>query len=205
MDGRLDPDQPVEAPHGFECHRGATAKAHRTRATMTPTTYSAHEHLRDGRPVEIRALRPEDEADMLAAIDRIGRDSLQRRFFVTKRGFSEGEKAFFMKIDFVNHVALVAQIEEDGRPAIVGGARYVVVKPGQAEVAFMVVDAYQGQGIGGILTRHLLGLARAAGLKELVAEVLPENAAMRKVLAKFGFRSGRGIDPQLVHMILPLL
>src|ERR1700748_3443692 len=108
---------------------------------MTPATYLAREHLRDGRAIEIRALRPDDEADMLAAIDRIGKDSLQRRFFVTKRGFSDAEKTFFMKIDFINHVALVAQMEEDGRPAIIGGARYVVVKPGQAEVAFMVVDA----------------------------------------------------------------
>jgi len=170
-----------------------------------PATYSAHEHLRDGRPIEVRALRADDEADMLAAIDRIGRDSLQRRFFVTKRGFSEAEKAFFMKIDFVNHVALVAQIDEDDRPAIVGGARYVVVKPGQAEVAFMVVDAYQGQGIGAILTRHLAGLARGAGLKELIADVLPENAAMRKVLNKFGFKPGRSTDPQVVHLTLPLL
>jgi RimJ/RimL family protein N-acetyltransferase len=174
-------------------------------ATMKPATYSAHEHLRDGRPIEIDALHPEDEADMLAAVGRIGKDSLQRRFFVTKKGFSEAEKAFFMKIDFVNHVALVAHIEEDGHPVIVGGARYVVVKPGQAEVAFMVVDAYQGQGIGGVLTRHLLGLARAGGLKELVAEVLPENASMRKVLGKFGFRAARSSDPQVVHMVLPLL
>ena len=127
---------------------------------------------------------------MLAAIDRIGTESRQRRFFVTKRGFSEKEKAFFMQIDFVNHVALVAQTEEDERPFIIGGARYVVVKPGQAEVAFMVVDAYQGQGIGAILTRHLAGLARAAGLKELIAEVLPGNTAMLKVLNKFGFRPG---------------
>jgi RimJ/RimL family protein N-acetyltransferase len=124
---------------------------------------------------------------------------------VTKRGFSEAEKAFFMKIDFVNHVALVAQIEEDGRPAIVGGARYVAVNPGQAEVAFMVVDACQGRGIGAILTRHLVDLARAAGLKELIAEVLPENTAMRKVLGKFGFRVGRSADPQVVHMTMPLL
>jgi RimJ/RimL family protein N-acetyltransferase len=172
---------------------------------MTAAAYSAHEHLRDGRPIEIRALRPDDEADMLAAIDRIGKDSLQRRFFVTKKGFSEAEKAFFMKIDFVNHVALIAHIEEDGRRVIAGGARYVVVKPDQAEVAFMVVDAYQGQGIGGILTRHLVGLARSAGLKELVAEVLPENMSMRKVLGKFGFRTGRSADPQVVHMSLPLL
>ncbi|WP_249780204.1 GNAT family N-acetyltransferase [Bradyrhizobium sp. dw_411] len=168
-------------------------------------SYSALEHLRDGRPIEIRALQLADEADMLAAIDRIGPESRQRRFFVTKRGFSEQEKAFFMKIDFVDHVALVVQIEEDKRPVIIGGARYVVVKPGQAEVAFMVIDAYQGQGIGAILTRHLAGLARAAGLKELIAEVLPQNTAMLKVLTKFGFRPGRRTDPQVAHLILPLL
>jgi RimJ/RimL family protein N-acetyltransferase len=172
---------------------------------MTPATYSAREHLRDGRPVEIRALRPDDEADMLAAIDRTGADSLHRRFFVTKRGFSEKERAFFMNIDFVDHVALVAVIDEGGRPAIVGGSRYVVTKPGEAEVAFVVVDAFQGQGIGALLTRHLTGLARAAGLKELVADVLPENIAMRKVLGKFAFRTARGLDPQVLHLTLPLL
>jgi RimJ/RimL family protein N-acetyltransferase len=175
------------------------------RGATTPATYSAREHLRDGRPVEIRALRPDDEADMLAAIDRTGAESLQRRFFVPKRGFSDKEKAFFMNIDFVNHVALVAVIDEDGRPAIVGGSRYVVTGPGEAEVAFVVVDAFQGQGIGGLLTRHLTGLARAAGLRELVADVLPENTAMRAVLGKFGFRTARSLDPQVIHLTLPLL
>jgi RimJ/RimL family protein N-acetyltransferase len=172
---------------------------------MTPDSYSAREQLRDGRPVEIRALRPDDEADMLAAIDHTGPESLQRRFFVPKRGFSEREKAFFMKIDFVNHVALVAVIGEDGGSAIVGGGRYIVTEPGKAEVAFVVVDAFQGQGIGALLTRHITGLARATGLKELVADVLPENMAMRKVLGKFGFRTTRSTDPQVVHLTLPLL
>ena len=172
---------------------------------MTPANYSAHEYLRDGRPVEIRALRPDDEPDMLAAIDRTGAESLQRRFFVTKRGFSEKEKAFFMNIDFVDHVALVAVIDEGGRPAIVGGSRYVVTDAGVAEVAFVVIDSCQGQGIGALLTRHLTGLARAAGLKELVADVLPGNVAMRKVLEKFGFRTARSMDPQVVHLTLPLL
>jgi RimJ/RimL family protein N-acetyltransferase len=159
---------------------------------MTPATYSAQERLRDDRPVEIRALRPDDEAGMLAAIGRTGTESLQRRFFVPKRGFSEKEKAFFMNIDFINHVALVAVIDEDGRPAIVGGSRYVVTRPGEAEVAFVVIDGYQGQGIGALLTR-------------LVADVLPENMAMRKVLGKFGFRTARSLDPQVIHLSLPLL
>ena len=167
--------------------------------------YSAREHLRDGRPVKIRALRPDDRADMLAAIGRTSMQSLQRRFFVPKKGFSEREMAFFLDIDFESHVALVAQIDEDGRPAIVGGGRYIVVKPGQAEIAFVVVDAYQGQGVGTILLRHLAVLARDAGLKELIAEVLLENSAMLKLSKKFGFKTiSKGSPRRVIHLALQL-
>src|SRR5215467_10903100 len=175
------------------------------RTLMRPATYSVRERLREGRPIEIRALRADDETGMLAAVDRTNPESLRRRFFVTKRGFSEKEKAFFMNVDFINHVALVAEIDEDGRPAIIGGGRYIVVRPGAAEVAFVVVDAYQGQGVGGLLTRHLVELARAASLKELSADVLPENTPMRKVLDRFGFRTAHGLDPQVIHLTLQLV
>ena len=130
--------------------------------------------------------------------------SLQRRFFVPKKGFSEQEMAFFLNIDFESHVAIVAEVEEDERPVIAGGGRYIVVQPGQAEIAFVVVDAYQGQGIGTILMRHLAALARDADLKELVAEVLPENTAMLKLFKKFGFRTDAKGSPQVVHLTLQL-
>lgn len=166
--------------------------------------YSARDHLRDGRPVKIRALRPDDRADMLVAIGRTSTQSLQRRFFAPKKGFSEREMTFFLDIDFDSHVALVAQVDEDGRPAIVAGGRYIVVRPGQAEIAFIVVDAYQGQGVGTILMRHLAALARDAGLKELVAEVLPENRAMLKLFNKFGFRIDPKVSHQVIHLTLQL-
>ncbi len=168
-----------------------------------PGNYSASERLRDGRTVEIRALRPDDEGDMLAAVGRTGSQSLQRRFFVVKRGFSEKEIAFFMNIDFTNHVALVALADEDGRKAIIGGGRYILTEPSKAEIAFVVIDAYQGQGVGTLLMRHLAAIARGAGLKELIAEVLPENAAMRKVF-RFGFQARGSQDPQVVHLVLTL-
>jgi ribosomal protein S18 acetylase RimI-like enzyme len=66
------------------------------------------------------------------------------------------------------------------------------------------VDAYQGQGIGTILMRHLAVLARNAGLKELIAEVLPENTAMLKLFKKFGFRPDAKGSPQVVHLTLQL-
>src|SRR5437879_13713622 len=110
--------------------------------------YRAIEQLRNGLQIEIRALQPDDKDDMLAAIGRTSTEWLQRRLFVVKRGFSQKEIDFFVKIDFSNHVALVALADEDGRPTIVGGGRYVVVEPGRAEVAFVVIDGYQGQGLG---------------------------------------------------------
>ena len=168
-------------------------------------TYSAVELLRHGQQVEIRALRPDDRASLLAAVDRTSSHSLYRRFFAMKRGFTEQEIAFFSNVDFVSHVALVAVLEEDGRPLIVGGGRYIVVQPGQAEVAFVVVDQYQGHGIGAKLLHHLAVMARDAGLKELVAEVLPENTSMLKVFERSGLRLDTRRGPQGVHITLHLL
>ena len=167
-------------------------------------TYTAREHLSDGNEVEIRALQPDDETDMLAAVDRTSEQSLQRRFFAMKRYFSEKERDFFMDIDFKNHVALVALAPENGRPVIVGGGRYVVFEPGRAEMAFVVIDAWQGRGIGSMLMRHLVKIAGNSGLQELTAEVLRENAAMLKVFGKFGFRQAPQRDARTVHLVLKL-
>jgi GNAT superfamily N-acetyltransferase len=164
--------------------------------------YSALERLRDGCQIEIRALGPTDEEDMLAAVDRTSAQSLYRRFFGAKRHFSESEKAFFLHIDFVNHVALVAVAEDAGQRFIVGGGRYVVARLGTAEVAFAVIDDYQGQGIGGALMRHLALLARAAGIEELIAEVLPENIPMLKVFQKSGLGLQTKHRAGVVHVTL---
>ena len=167
-------------------------------------TYTATERLRDGRTCEIRALKPNDEADMLAAVDRIGAQSLYRRFMGAKSGFSDKERAFFLNVDFVNHVALVAVVKEGERASIVAGGRYIVEKAGTAEVAFAVVDDYQGQGIGAVLLRHLAALAREAGLKEFTAEVFPDNTPMLKVFERSGlkFSSKRSADG--IHAVLQL-
>ena len=166
--------------------------------------YSAVELMRDGRRVEIRALRPDDRAELLAAIGRASTQSLFRRFFAAKRGFTDQEIEFFLHVDFINHVALVAVMEEDGRPAIVGGGRYIVLQPGKAEVAFAVIDRYQGQGIGTALMRQLAEIARAAGLRELIAEMLPENIPMLKVFEKSGLRLSTKREAQVVHVVLEL-
>ena len=167
-------------------------------------SFSAQGVLKDRTQVEIRALRPNDEADMLAAIERTEPNTLQSRFFAMKRHFSEKERAFFMDVDFSNHVALAAWVEEQDRRIIVGGGRYVVTDPGEAEMAFVVVDAWQGRGIGSLLLRYLIDIAREQGLRELTAEVLSDNASMRRVFAKSDFRPARSDDPRTVRLTLAL-
>jgi RimJ/RimL family protein N-acetyltransferase len=166
--------------------------------------YSAIATLRDGRRLEICALRPNDRDELIAAVGRASGQALYRRFFAAKREFSEKEIEFFVNVDFVNHVALVARVEESGRAMIVGGGRYIVVQPGKAEVAFVVVDQYQGQGIGAALLHHLATIAGDAGLKELIADVLPDNFAMLKVFEKSGFALGTRREPRVVHITLRL-
>ena len=164
--------------------------------------YSATETLRDGRTIEIRTQRSQDREGMQAAITRSSSGSLYRRFFAVRREFSEKETDYFLDIDFVNHVALVAVANDAGQPTIVGGGRYVVIQPGQAEVAFAIIDAYQGQGIGSALMRHLAALGHEAGLRELIAEVLAENVRMLNVFEHSGLAMDTRRVGTVVHVTL---
>ena len=84
---------------------------------LEASKYSAVETARNGRRVEIRALQPEDRDDFIAAVGRTSAQSLYRRFFATRRDFTEPRRKphFFLNVDFVNHVALIAVMEEGGR------------------------------------------------------------------------------------------
>jgi RimJ/RimL family protein N-acetyltransferase len=167
--------------------------------------YSAIEVLHDGSRVEIRALRPDDRAAILAAVGHTSERSLYRRFFAARRTFTEREIAFFLNVDFTSHVALVAVVKhDDGGEEIVSGGRYVMLQPGRAEAAFTVVDQYQGRGLGTVLLRHLAAIAGGAGIHEFVAEVLPDNTPMLERFEHSGFPLTSRREPSVVHVTLRL-
>jgi RimJ/RimL family protein N-acetyltransferase len=171
---------------------------------MNPAAYSVPETLRNGRVIEIRAIRPDDRAAIVAFADRMSNAARQLRFFAPRRGFSEREIDYFVNVDFVSHVALVAEWADGGTPRLVGGGRYIVTAPGTAEIAFAVDEGCQGLGIASVILRHLAGIARDAGLRELVAEVLPENGAMLKVLARSALAMRTRREDGVVHVALTL-
>jgi len=168
------------------------------------STYRAAEVLRDGRRITIRALRPQDREALIEAFARTGDESRYRRFFTSKRSLGEGEVKFFVEVNFTTHVALVAELQEAGRPIIAGGGRYVVCAPRSAEVAFMIDDPHQGLGIGSLLMRHLVACARSAGLETLVAEVLSGNSAMLKVFEHAGLAVQTRREAGVLHLDMRL-
>jgi GNAT superfamily N-acetyltransferase len=78
------------------------------------------------------------------------------------------------------------------------------MRPGEAEVAFVVVDQYQGLGVGGALMRHITTIARAAGLEKLIAEVLAENRPMLQLFEKSGLRMSTKREAEVLHVTLRL-
>jgi ribosomal protein S18 acetylase RimI-like enzyme len=128
----------------------------------------------------IRVLRNGDTTTVAALFERLGSRSRERRFCGAKPRLSGDELGLLARVDDTHHV-LVGFL--DGDPEPVGIAR--LVRNGRAaEVAFEVADAYQGRGIGTILTRELAADARAAGITELQATVCGDNPPAVSLLSR---------------------
>ncbi|MCW5893165.1 MAG: GNAT family N-acetyltransferase [bacterium] len=174
----------------------------------TPATYASGGILRDGTAVVVRAIRPEDRAGLAEQFARLSPQSVYFRFFRVKTRLTDDELTAFTQLDFVRHVALVATLHQDGVEQLLGVARYAIVDerltpPHRAEVAFVVMDDWQGKGIGTLLLEHLVPLARAGGVTEFEANVLGDNNRMLKMFASSGFRVRRSLDAGVFQLSFP--
>ncbi len=161
------------------------------------------EHPRSGRSILLRPIRPEDEPLEVELIQRTSRESLYFRFFGFTPGIDHKMLARFTHIDYDREMAIVAVVEEDGKPQIIGVVRIVGdAWREQCEYAILVADAWHGQGIGSLLTDYIIEIARAQGYRRIVATFLKTNTAMRRLFERKGFtiRPGDGAD----HAELPL-
>ena len=170
--------------------------------------YKAAETLRSGRMVTVRAIQPEDRTLLLEEFSEIDQYSLYLRFFETKNAITDEELKYFTEVDFVDHVALVVIADIGDKAKIIGGGRYIAYdRPAKvriAEVAFMVHDRYQGQGVATLLLKHLLLIARDGGIAKFEAEVLPENARMLAVFSRTGLQMNTSRVDNVFHVTLTL-
>lgn len=122
---------------------------------------------------------------MRAALERLSPDSRYRRFMSCKATFTDQEVAQLTDADGIDHVALCALLERpNSSPEIIGAARYFRLGDPErtAEPAIMVVDDYQGAGLGSALFRQLLGVAAEHGIRRFQCELLTSNVPMKRLI-----------------------
>ena len=171
-------------------------------------TYAVTERLRDDRLLTIRAIRPDDKGLVIEAIRDVSADSIYRRLFTAKRELTAEGLKKITEVDFVDVVQLVAVLEKDGRDHLAGGGRYMRTGASgteqKAEVAFLIVDEFQGHGIASRVFNHLVTIARASGITHFEAEVLPSNDAMLKVFSRSGIPFTRTGSPEFIYLLMDL-
>lgn len=180
--------------------------------------YKAPGTMRDGTPILIRAIRPEDKEALREGFDTLSEHSVYHRFFQSKTRLSDPELRYLTELDFRDHVGLVAVIQNPAGELIIGVGRCVrlgtaargVRGEGRAgpedagEVAFIVGDQYQGQGVATQLLGHLAVIARGLGIRTLVAEVLGDNRPMLDVFAHSGLPLRERVEEGVVHVEMAL-
>ena len=137
----------------------------------------------------IRPIRPEDKALLVRGIGLLSVESAYSRFLGPKSEFTLAELRYLTEVDFSDHYALVAvDAERPGRLIAVGRWVRDASDPEAAEVAVVVGDPWQGQGIGTEIGLALADTARARGIRRFTATMLTENRAAQRLFAKISDR-----------------
>ena len=144
--------------------------------------------LRDGAPVRIRSVRPDDRVRLQRGVREMSRTSRYMRFFASTREMTEEQARYFAEVDQIHHVAVCAVEPTEAEERGYGIARFVrqMDDPRSAEFAIAVIDEMQGRGLGTLLLAALYLRAQGLGVTELRAEILAENSVMPQWLPRLG-------------------
>jgi GNAT superfamily N-acetyltransferase len=138
----------------------------------------------DGLRYRVRPIRPDDGPRLVALHERLSPRSRHLRFFSPHPTLSAAEVDRFSQVDYLDRLALVATVGK----TIIGVGRYDRLPGGgEAEVAFVVDDAYQHHGVGSELLDELADAALPRGVAAFRADTLVENRAMLDVFHHAGY------------------
>jgi acetyltransferase len=161
-------------------------------------TYAIHRYpvhlidvvrLADGSRVTIRPTLPQDAELQQQFFRGLSAESRHRRFMTRLNELPEALVERFASIDYRSHLALLAEVFEDGRETMIGEARYVVDArdPATCEFAIAVADDWQARGIARTLLDRLEQHAAASGISRMAADTLLGNRAMIGLATRTGY------------------
>ena len=159
--------------------------------------------LRDGRVALVAPLHPDDRERYLTGVSHMSEESLYKRFMAPVARLTESQLRYLLEVDHRDHEALLAIDEESGEA--VGVARFIRLDRAEvAEAAIIVVDSWQGSGLGKAMLRMLAQAACEVGVTSFEANVLYDNAPMLALLDSLGPREAVRRDGSSLVIEVPL-
>ena len=135
--------------------------------------------LRDGTAVGVRPVRADDDERLGRLYGRLSPATRFRRFFTLSPQLDPPLLRYLAEVDYDRRLAVVATVDDE----VVGVARYDRLPDrGEAEIAVLTEDAWQGRGVATILLEALADAARARGVTTFVGTVLGENRSAVRLL-----------------------
>lgn len=133
----------------------------------------------------VRPLLPEDRDMYLELFGQVSLQTLYRRFFIARKP-ADSVIERLLYIDYIDHFAWVAIDPSAPAEPLIGIFRLVVEvdDSSAAEVAFTVVDGYQGRGLGTLFLGLTGAWAQVRRLRTLTAHVLNENESAKRLFGK---------------------
>jgi len=158
-----------------------------------PINYVLHWKLKNGTPVVLRPIRPEDESLVIAFHKDLSENSIRQRYFAF---LSLDERVAHERLiricftDYDREFPIVAEVADSatGEPSIIGVARLSRV-PGtdSAHFKMIIADAYHNLGLGTRLLQQLIEIAGQERIKSIDAKIYSENVGMIKICQSLGF------------------
>jgi RimJ/RimL family protein N-acetyltransferase len=142
--------------------------------------------LRDGRAVLVAELYPDDRDRFLEGMQGASPESVYRRFMTPMPRLTDAQVRYLLEVDHRDHEALLAVDEAGGEAVAVGRFIRLADDAEVAEVAMLVIDSWQGLGLGKALGRLLAARAVELGIKRFEGRMLADNAAILAVLESLG-------------------
>jgi acetyltransferase len=158
-----------------------------------PTRYVAKWKMKEGTPVIIRPIQPEDEPLLVKLHGTLSEESVYHRYFSQLKLDQRIAHERLTRIcfnDYDREIALVAERKDakTGDREILGVGRLSKARGlNEGEFALLISDRWQKQGLGSELLKRLVEIARTEKLTRVSAIIMSDNHAMLHVCKKTGF------------------
>jgi len=156
--------------------------------TPYPKKYESLWRLRDGRTVILRPIKPEDEPLWLEMFQNFSDPSIRYRFFHMIKDTPHEVRVRYCNIDYDREMAIVAELNEEGRQKILGAVRLIIEPDGKkGEIAFIVADPWQGLGLGSKMVDYMIEICKDKKLETIYGVMLPDNYQAINLMKRMGF------------------